>query len=511
MIIDDQASVIAFLESPSTHGNARVDRIDTHASVVFLAGHRAWKLKRAVRYDYLDYSTVERRKAMCEAEVRLNRRTAAAIYRGVVPVTRRPDGPLALGGSGEPVDWVVEMVRFDEQDLFDRRAARGALDIELMTPLASAIVRFHALAERTPRHGGVGGMAWVIDGNASGFAEQGAGILDPAACTALTDAARRALSRHSARLERRRRDGFVRHCHGDLHLRNLVLIEGRPTLFDAVEFNDEIACTDVLYDLAFLLMDLWRRALPQHANMVWNQYLFETLDFDGIPLLPLFLSCRAAVRAKTSVTAAALQNDGVRRQELSALARQYLAMAAQLLGPAPPCVVAIGGLSGSGKSTVARALAPVVGAVPGAVVLRSDEVRKELCGVDDRQRLGDEAYTPAMSTRVYETLRQRAAAVIAGGHAAIVDAVHGTAHERAAIERLALDAGVPFVGLWLDAPEPLLVARVQQRTHDVSDADAAVVRQQAGQDKGAIRWTRIDAALPLATVLTQASTLVRAV
>ena len=505
---DDQASVIAFLESPSTHATARVERIDTHASVVFLAGPRAWKLKRAVRYDYLDYSTVTRRKTMCEAEVRVNRRTAPDIYRDVVAVTRQPDGSLALGGPGEPVDWVIEMARFDEQDLFDRRAARGALDVELMTRLASAIVRFHAQAERTPQHGGLGGMAWVIDGNQSGFAEQGSGILDPAACSALTRAARDTLSRHAALLEQRRREGFVRHCHGDLHLRNLVMIDGRPTLFDAVEFNDEIACTDVLYDLAFLLMDLWRRHLPQHANTVWNRYLFETREFDGIALMPLFLSCRAAVRAKTSATAAHLQDAPARREELSALAREYLTMAARLLESVQPCIVAVGGLSGSGKSTLARALAPRVGAVPGAVVLRSDELRKQLCGVDDQLRLGADAYTPAVSRQVYETLRHRAAAAVTSGHSAIVDAVHAAAAEREALERVAADAGVPFVGLWLEAPEPLLVARAQQRTRDASDADAAVIRQQGGQDTGAITWTRVDASVSRAMVLEQVSTLV---
>ena len=182
-------------------------------------------------------------------------------------------------------------------------------------------------------------------------------------------------------LERRRESGFVRQCHGDLHLRNIVLLDGRPTLFDGVEFNDEIACTDVLYDLAFLLMDLWRRRLPRHANTVWNRYLVETADFDGVSLLPLFLSCRAAVRAKTSATAAQLQHDVQRRNELEGMAREYLAMAERLLHPPHPCLVAVGGFSGSGKSTLALSLAPSVGAVPGAVVLRSDETRKRLCGV----------------------------------------------------------------------------------------------------------------------------------
>ena len=189
----------------------------------------------------------------------------------------------------------------------------------------------------------------------------------------------------------------MRQCHGDLHLRNIVLLEGRPTLFDGVEFNDRIACTDVLYDLAFLLMDLWRRRLPRHANAVWNRYLADTSDLDGVSLLPLFLSCRAAVRAKTSATAAPLQDDVRRCGELQASAREYLAMAEDLLHPPRPCLVAIGGFSGTGKSTLALGLAPSVGAVPGAVVIRSDEIRKQLCGVPPLERLGQEGYSSEMS------------------------------------------------------------------------------------------------------------------
>ena len=365
MITEDQSEVVGFLASPSAYGGASVERIDTHSAIVFLAGQRAYKLKRAVRYDYLDFSTAERRRVMCDAEVRLNRRTAPDLYIGVVAVTREGDGSFALGGRGTPLDWVVEMHRFPQEALLDRLAAAGRLDLELMPPLGAAIAEFHADAEHRRDHGGQAGMSWVIDGNAAGFAEYGADVLDPAACRQLTEGARVELDARGALLEERRASGFVRQCHGDLHLRNIVLLDGRPTLFDGVEFNDQIACTDVLYDLAFLLMDLWRRRLPRHANAVWNRYLAETGGLSGLALLPLFLSCRAAVRAKTSATAARLQHDSGRRAELHELAREYLAMADGLLHPPRPCLLAIGGFSGSGKSTLALGLAPSVGAVPG--------------------------------------------------------------------------------------------------------------------------------------------------
>lgn len=509
MITEDQTLVIDFLAATSTHGGVPVEQIDTHASVVFLAGARAYKLKRAVRFDYLDFSTPERRRALCEAEVRLNRRTAPALYRGVVAVTRQDDGSYALGGTGRAVDWVVEMNRFPQDALFDRLASVGALDVELMAPLAIAIADFHKSAERRPDHGGKAGMAWVVEGNAGGFAEFAKGSLDPSAVYRLTDDAGREIERRAELLERRRESGFVRQCHGDLHLRNIVLLDGRPTLFDAVEFNDEISCTDVLYDLAFLLMDLWRRKLPRHANVVWNRYVIETADFEGVALLPLFLSCRAAVRAKTSATAAQLQRDPQRRRELEEMAREYLAMAEDLLHPAHPCLVAIGGLSGSGKSTLAVGLAPSVGAVPGAVVLRSDVSRKRLGGVPPLQRLGPEGYSAQMSERVYASLAEQAARVLRAGHSVVVDAVYARASDRAIIEDVARRASVPFIGLWLDAPEPLLIGRIAERRHDESDADADVVRMQRAQETGDIGWYRLDAAVPATAVLSSAMDCVR--
>jgi len=505
MTVEDQSRVIAFLTAPSTHAGATVDRIDTHASIVVLAGARAYKLKRAVRFDYLDFSTSERRRSSCEAEVRLNRRTAETLYRGVVAVTRQADGSYALGGDGPPVDWVVAMNRFSQEELFDRLASSGVLRLELMTPLGDAIAKFHAAAERRDDHGGRAGMSWVIEGNATGLAEFGKECLDPLTAHRVTNDARRALDRGAELLEYRRAAGFVRQCHGDLHLRNIVLLDGNPTLFDGVEFNDEIACIDVLYDLAFLLMDLWRRKLPRHANVVWNRYLAETADVDGLPLMPLFLSCRAAVRAKTSATSAQLQKNDGRRTELQAMAREYLALAEQLLHPASRALVAIGGFSGSGKSTLALELAPSVGGVPGAVVLRSDETRKRLCGVPLLQHLGPEGYAPHVSERVYADLAERAAQVLRGGHSVIMDAVFARPADRRAIEQVAVAASVPFIGLWLDAPEPVLVERTAQRRNDPSDADAAVVRMQRNQDTGELSWHRIDASSAVGAVLSAAA------
>jgi aminoglycoside phosphotransferase family enzyme/predicted kinase len=509
MFTEDQTDVIEFLAAPSAHGTASVERIDTHSAIIVLAGERAYKLKRAVRFDYLDFSSVERRRTMCEAEVRLNRRTAPDIYRGVVPITRETGGALTLAGSGPPIDWVVEMNRFPQDALFDRLAAAGSLDLELMPPLAAAIAEFHRIAEPRTDHGGKPGMEWVIEGNAAGFSEFGQEVLDPLACRRLTEASRAELDTRGVLLDERRASGLVRQCHGDLHLRNIVLLDGRPTLFDGVEFNDEIACTDVLYDLAFLLMDLWRRGLPRHANAIWNRYLEDAGDLSGMSLVPLFLSCRAAVRAKTSATAARLQPDVRRHTELQVTAREYLAMAERLLQPPGPSLVAVGGFSGTGKSTLAFGLAPLVGAVPGAVVIRSDEIRKRLSGVSPLERLGPEKYCSEMSERVYATVAERARVTIRAGHSAIVDAVYARPGDRQAIERVAADEAVPFVGIWLEAPEATLIARAEQRRNDPSDADAAVIRLQQREGTGVMEWHRVEASRPPDVVLEDASRFVQ--
>lgn len=352
-------------------------------------------------------------------------------------------------------------------------------------------------------------MSWVIEGNAAGFAEFGRPCLDPDTWHRLIESSRRELARRADALERRRQDGFVRQCHGDLHLRNIVLLDGQPTPFDGVEFNDQIACIDVLYDLGFLLMDLWRRRLARHANVVWNRYLSDSDDLSGLSLLPLFLSCRAAVRAKTSATAASLQQDADRRRELHAAAGEYLAMADRLLHPPRASLIAVGGLSGSGKSTLALALAPAVGAVPGAVVLRSDEIRKRLCGVDLLERLGPEGYAPQVSARVYATLAERAESILRTGHSAIVDAVYAHDEDRQAIEGVATAVAAPFVGLWLEAPKSTLVGRIEQRTNDPSDADANVVDMQRALGTGEISWHRVDASLSPTSVLESAESYLR--
>ena len=477
---------------------APVERIDTHGAAVFLAGDRAYKIKRPVAFPYMDLSTPARRLAAAEAEVRLNRRTAPALYLGLAPV--RDNGrSLSLGAVGDPVpdggECVVVMVRFDQATLFDRLAQADGLTDGLVMGLAEEIAAFHAGAETIADRGGAAEMTWVAEENLDELLAR-TDVLDPATLGRLAARTRAALGRLAPVMDARLAQGFVRHCHGDLHLRNVCLVEGHPTIFDALEFNDALAVTDTMYDLAYMLMDLVHRGLRPSACLLLNRYLEMTEDDGGLALLPFFMSVRAAVRAKVSLSMAAVQHDAAASDGFVADARDYLALAAGCLEPVRPVIAAVGGLSGSGKSTVARALAPLLDPAPGAVVLRSDVIRKHLMGVDDLETLGAEGYRPEVSAQVYDRLIERSRAVAEAGFSAIADATFTREDGRAALAAAAAAAGVPFHGIWLDADRATLVARVAARTGDPSDADAAVVARQLDEDLGTIDWSRHDARQP---------------
>jgi uncharacterized protein len=493
MIMADQSAVIAFLADPASYNKAgaTVERVTTHCSLIFLVGERAFKLKRAVKYSYLDYSTLALRERFCRAELAINRRTAPQLYVAVRAVTRDASGTLAFDGAGDVLDWVVEMRRFDEGTLFDRLAEAGKLEGDTIGRLADAIAAFHADAAPMLDHGGPVAMARTVAMNDENL-RLAAPPLERAAIDELRTALAVRLARAAPLIEKRRNDGKVRRCHGDLHLGNVCLVDGRPTLFDAIEFNDDFSGIDVLYDMAFLLMDLTARRLPQLAAIAFNRYLDRTGDDDGLPALSLFLSARAGVRAHVLGTLArsATGSDAVRAGERAAA---YLRLALTLLAPHPPRLIAIGGLSGSGKSSVAQALAGDFLPVPGARVIRSDVVRKRLAGVAAETRLPRESYDLTSAERVYAASREAARQALAAGYSVIFDAAFLREPERKAAGIVARELGVPFTGLWLEAPPEVLAQRIEQRRADASDADRAVLTQQMGYELGAIDWHRIDA------------------
>jgi uncharacterized protein len=486
-----QRAVIDFLSKASSYGASveRVDIIETHVSALFLVGDRVYKLKRAVKFPYLDFSTAEQRRGACEAELALNRRTAPNLYLEVRALTRAEDGAVGFGTEGPAVDWVVVMRRFEQASLFDELAKTHRLTAPLMTELADHIAAFHQAAEPRPGYGGAAALAAVVETNHSCLmAARDAGF----AAERIIEIRQRSLERLAAvgaLLDRRAAAGKVRRGHGDLHLRNVCLFEGRPTLFDCLEFSDELASVDVLYDLAFLLMDLKHRGLADFANLVLNRHLDLTGEDDGLAAMPLFLSLRAAIRAH--VTAAAMERvaQSGAKPAMGAEARSYLDLSALLLRPRSCRLVAIGGLSGTGKSTLAATLAPSL----GARVLRSDVIRKRLFDVAPETRLPASAYTSQVSRRVYRTLRRKATDALAAGYSVIIDAVSLKPEERRSFLKVAEAAGVPFVGLWLAAPATTMDRRLRARSHDASDASPEVLAQQLRQDSGTMDWVRIDA------------------
>ncbi|MEJ2431899.1 MAG: AAA family ATPase [Pseudolabrys sp.] len=500
-----QQAVMDFLADSASHGGAPVKRIDTHAASVFLAGDRAIKIKQAVRFPFLDYSTLEKRKAACEAEIAVNRPFAPAIYHGVVPITREANGSLAIGGKGTAVEWVVAMRRFDENLTLDHLAERGEIDDGLADRLGRAVASAHTAAPVVDGFGFAAALAEIAAQNEAELKER-PDLFAPEKVEALGEATRAALERVRPLLEARERAGQVRRCHGDLHLGNIVLLDGEPTLFDAIEFDPKFATSDVFYDLAFLLMDLIERGLGRAANIVLNRYLNETRrvdDLNALAALPLFLSVRAVVRAKvTAARAKGHKEHSADRAAAERSARDYFALAEKLIAPPPPRLVAVGGLSGTGKSLLARALALDLAPLPGAVVLRSDVERKALFGVAETERLPQEAYARDVSARVYATIEDKARRVIAAGHSAVADAVFADTQERTAIAQAA--GGGAFRGLFLTAPLALRVARVGSRARDASDADAAVAQRQEQYDLGALDWDEVDA------LGTSAETLARA-
>lgn len=495
MSTDDQTATIAFLARPGSHAaDAPVEVIETHISVVFLAGARAYKLKRVVRLPYADFSSPEIRLATCEKEVALNAPTAPDLYVGVRRITRGADGGLQFDGPGPLVDAVVEMVRFDQDQLFDRLAETGGLTPRLMTDLTGVIVALHCRAPVIHAGGGAANLAAVLAINAAGFATSR--VFGQAQVSALDARFRQALNRHAAQLDQREAAGRVRRCHGDLYLRNICLFRGQPRLFDCIDFNDQIATVDVLYDLAFLLMDLWHRGQPALASLVANRYCDSTGEDAGFALLPFLMAVRAAVRAHVTATFA----EGAGGAVAATLARSYFDLARALLGRGAAPVVAIGGLSGSGKSTVAAALAPRLGLPPGARILESDRTRKAMCGVDSDTRLPPAAYSPEMSEVVYARLGARVAAVQGAGAPVIVDAVFDRPDRRAAIAA-AVPEAARFAGFWLEAPPDILRARVRARTGGPSDATIDVLEAQLARDHGKTDWHRIDAGGPPETAV----------
>lgn len=521
----DQHEVIAALASGDllATGDEKPRHVETHCSHIFLTADRAFKLKKAVAFSYLDYRALAARKRFIHAEFDLNRRTAPQLYLSFHKIARSETGVLMLSSPEDPapaLDWLLEMRRFPDDALMADHVRRGELTPALLRNLADVIHDFHHQAQRRPDQGGADEMGRVLQECLDNLRRQ----VPPLGRDIVADLARdltAQLTRQSVLLNQRRHDGFVRHCHGDLHLGNICVIDGKPVLFDCIDFSETLSCTDIAYDLAFLLMDLCHASLDDttvgktpvdqadvhqargdqaggdqtgvaHANLLLNRWIDRSGDSAALALMPFFQSLRAAVRAHILATS---HRDAEARAYLASAVAHLQLSTPHLLAPhlSAPRLIAIGGLSGSGKSTLARNLAPDFRPLPGARIIRSDSLRKRLAGVAPETRLAPASYTPEMSQRIYTAMLMEARQVLAAGYTVIIDAAFLRAAERDTVDALAAELQVPCHGVWLEVPADVLKERIAQRHDDASDADQAVLAWQLTLDLGPMTWQRVAA------------------
>jgi hypothetical protein len=470
--------------------DADVQTIETHISTVLLAGEYAYKLKKPVDLGFLDFTTLDARRRYCEQELRLNRRTAPQLYLDVLPITGTAEAPR-LGGDGRPIDYAVRMRRFAAADLLDERARAGLLDAAGIDRLAAAIAAFHLRAPRVEASSplGTAGVVgrWML-GNIDGMREHVRSGADRARLDALAAWTDRVLEGRAAALQARHRDGFVRECHGDLHLGNIVLVDGEPVPFDCIEFNDELRCIDVLSDVAFTVMDLLDRRQPRLAWRLLNAYLEATGDYGGVPLLRPYAVYRALVRAKVALIRA--QQPAVAptlRVHQHGDFADHLALAEALAQSAAPLLIVMHGLSGSGKTLVAQHLLERL----GAVRIRSDVERKRMFGLGPTDRvdadLRAELYGGEATRATYDRLGAGARSIVDGGFTALVDAAFLRRAERDDFRALARQLGARFAIVECRAPAAVLRARLAARAtadRDASDATVDVLERQLASGEG---------------------------
>jgi len=480
--VADHAALVAALRSRLGADTL----IETHISSVLLAGDLAYKLKKPVTFSFLDFAGVARRAHFCDEELRLNRRTAPQLYLDCQPVTGTIAAPQ-IGGAGEPIDHLLRMRRFDPAQVLDHAVLRGELHAGHIDALATAVAVLHAAAAVAPADGVLGAPATVqrwIEGNLTEVRADCHAAADRARVDALSAWTHAGLARLRPLIAGRLRDGFVRECHGDLHLGNVALLDGAPLIFDALEFNDELRWIDVASDVAFLFMDLLDHARPLLAWRLLGGYLEATGDYAAMALLRFYAVYRALVRAKVALLRtqqpAAPPIARIRAQVTFA---HYLALAESLAQldatPPAPRLVVMTGVSGSGKSTVALELAMRL----GGLRVRSDVERKRLAGLAPAERGAAAMYAPQMTERTYARLREIAATLLGTGVTVVIDAASLRTDERRGLARVAAACGAVACVVACEAPVTVLRQRVAARAEsrrDPSDATREVLERQLG-------------------------------
>ena len=468
------------------HGADRVELIETHASWLLLAGEFAYKIKKAITLPFPDYGTLEKREACCRAELMLNRRLAPDLYLDVVQIGGTPEQP----GFGKlpAIEWAVQMRRFDENGRLDHVAQRGELQPAQLSQLAATLCAFQQAAAVAAPGTRFGAPEQVLAAARENFVElrQLLPAHDQERIEALAHWTEVEFARRAGDFVARKDNGFIREGHGDLHLANLVLIDGHVTPFDCIEFNEDFRWNDPASEIAFVWIDLLDHRRPGLAAWLLNAWLEASGDFKALAVLRFYAVYRAVVRAKVAALRAGQEETAQSLAELDA-ARGYLHLARQIAVPPAPTLVITCGLSGSGKTTAssARLLDPA-GAAAGSVLrLRSDVERKRLFGLAPQDSSGSMLdggiYTAEATTRTYARLLALARDLLAAGWPVIVDAAFLKHSERAEFRALANEQGVGFGILLTEAPVEELRRRISARGGDASEATVAVLEKQ-------LRW-----------------------
>ncbi|MBI5900597.1 MAG: AAA family ATPase [Rhodocyclales bacterium] len=466
-------------------GTGKVELIETHASWLLLAGDLVWKIKKPVTLPFLDYGSLQKREACCRAELRLNLRLAPNLYLDVVPIGGSADQPGI--GSLPAIEWAVRMRRFDEAGRLDHVAARGELRPEQLAQLAATLLDFHHAAASATAASRFGEPAQVLAAARENFVELRSLLRagDQTAVEKLAAWTEAEFARRAADFAARKAGGCIREGHGDLHLGNLVLIDGHVTPFDCIEFNDDFRWNDPISEIAFVWIDLLDHGQPGLAAWFLNAWLEAGGDFGAPRLLRFYAVYRAVVRAKIAALRARQENTAQAVTEFDA-ARGYLALAQKIADPPAPTLAITCGLSGSGKTTASSArLLDAARADAGCLIrLRSDVERKRLFGLAAGAASGSPSgggiYTAEANSRTYGRLRELARQLIAAGWPVIVDAAFLRRAERADFRTLAAELGVGFAIVHTDAPVDELRSRIAARRGDVSEATAAVLEKQLG-------------------------------
>ena len=494
MISESQTDIISALSNPKNYPY-RVKSVEvrqSHIAILFLAGDKAYKLKRAVLYPEADLSTREKRRLSCVREMKRSAIYAPNLVEKIETVRKLPNGKIAIGGTeGVEVDTVLVMRRIADKYLLNHLLPSSRFDRFEAMDLAECLSDLHKKAKVFHNKWSVDTIKQLILENESVLSCFCPDIFHKKQVNELTVKNLKLLAEQSRLVKLRQKSGFVRKCHGDLLLSNIAYENGEFLFFSPIDYNENLCCIDTLYDLADLLMDLEAKGLRRLANILFNHYMAYMNDLSGFPLMGLYQSIRAARRAAVCAKKATLLHGWDRRRMLKE-ARQYFNLAYHFVSAGKPLLIACGGLSGSGKSRIAREIACYLDPAPGAVVLRDDIIKKQMTGLMPTETLDKKYDTQAFEEVVYDVLRQQAAGALSVGSCVILDALFYNEDERLAAEALAKKMKVPFVGLWMDAPLQVREKRVKTRLRNPSDVrDRAELDSQLKLDIGEVHWHKI--------------------